>query len=253
MTPDELQLLNYIQNADNVVAFTGAGISTESGIPDFRSVGGLYTSGPYSGHSPEEILSNKFFREKKNRPLFFQFYNERITHICDKNPNRAHHALKKLEDVGKLKAIVTQNIDNLHKKAGSQVVFEIHGNCTIFRCASACGYLCNHRAFSHLVEQNAVPICPNCGGIIRPCTVLFDEPLPDEEFNKSYHAIQSANLLIVIGSSLSVYPACDLVKDKKSSCSLVILNATKTSFDKHANLIIREPCGEVLENVMRSL
>jgi len=249
-----MTLLELIKNSKNIVAFTGAGISTESGIPDFRSTGGLYTSGPYEGYSPEQILSNRFFREPKNKPLFFQFYAERIMRICDKEPNKAHLALKKLEDMGKLTAVVTQNIDNLHKKAGSQNVFELHGNCTRFRCNSACGEPCDYEKFVALVEENKIPTCPNCGGVFRPCTVLFDESLPDDQYDGAYYAIEDCDLLIVIGSSLTVMPACGLVTGYiPTGRPLVILNNSETSLDKYAKLVIRESCGEVLDNVVGEL
>lgn len=247
------EFVNALKLSNRIVAFTGAGISTESGIPDFRSSGGLYASGPYAGYTPETILSNKFFREPKNRPLFFQFYKERIMRICEKEPNRAHFALKKLEDMGKLTAVVTQNIDNLHTKAGSKTVHELHGNCTKFKCTSACGYPCEYPEFVQLVETHGIAKCPNCDGVIRPLTVLFDEALPDDAYDASFYAIRAADLLIVIGSSLMVHPACDLVREVRGTGLLVILNNSDTPFDKYADIIIHEPCGEVMERVVNSL
>lgn len=247
------QFINVLKLGERIVAFTGAGISTESGIPDFRSAGGLYATGPYAGHTPETILSNRFFREPKNRPLFFQFYKERIMRICEKEPNRAHFALKKLEDMGKLSAVVTQNIDNLHSKAGSQKVIELHGNCTKFKCTSACGYPCEYPEFVQLVETHGIAKCPSCDGVIRPMTVLFDEALPDDAYDEAFYKIRAADLLIVIGSSLQVRPACDLVREVRGTGMLVILNNSDTPFDKYADIIIHEPCGEVMEKVVNSL
>jgi NAD-dependent deacetylase len=252
-TTDIEEMVNVVRLSNNIVAFTGAGISTESGIPDFRSVGGLYKSGPYEGRSPEQILSQRFFREPKNRPLFFQYYAERIMRICDKEPNRAHRALKKLEDMGKLKVVITQNIDNLHRKAGNQNVFELHGNCTKFRCNSVCGYPCDYERFVYLIEKDEIPRCSNCGGIIRPCTVLFDESLDDDTFDAAYNAVKKADLMLVIGSSLVVAPACTLVGEIGDTCMLIILNNSETPYDKRADIIIRDNCGEVLEGVVNAL
>jgi NAD-dependent deacetylase len=253
MIADITHLVNSIRLSNHIVVFTGAGISTESGIPDFRSSNGLYTSGPYKGYSPEEILSQEFFREVINRPIFYQFYKERIMRMCEKEPNRAHFALKKLEDMGKVKAIVTQNIDNLHNKAGSKKVIELHGNCTKFRCVSACGYPCEYPEFVQLVETHGIAKCPNCDGIIRPCTVLFDEALPDDAYDEAFNLIRATELLIVVGSSLLVRPACDLVREVRGTGMMAILNTSDTPYDKYADIIIHEPCGKVLEEAIKAL
>lgn len=246
------ELANVLKCSKYVIAFTGAGISTESGIPDFRSVGGLYTSGPYKGHSPEQILSQKFFRQPENKPLFFSYYKERILRICEKEPNRSHFALKKLEDIDKLKWVVTQNIDNLHQKAGCQRVLDLHGNSTKFRCNSACGFTCGYKEFLTMLDASDIPKC-ECGGIVRPCTVLFDEYLDDETFDKAYYEIKKADLLIVVGSSLVVRPACTLVGEISDTCMLAILNESDTPYDKRADFIIRGNCGEALEYIVKDL
>ena len=173
--------------------------------------------------------------------------------ICEKEPNRAHLALKKLEDMGKLKAIVTQNIDNLHNKTGSQNVIELHGNCTKFKCLSACGVFCDYDRFVYLVDKDGIPFCSNCGGVIRPMTVLFDEALPDDAYDNAYYKIRAADLLIVIGTSLQVRPACDLVREVRGTGMLVIINGSDTPFDKYADIIIRDPCGEVMESAVNVL
>lgn len=243
-------LVNITRSSKYIVAFTGAGISTESGIPDFRSSGGLYTSGPYAGHSPEEILSRKFFYV--NRPVFFSFYKERILMLCEKKPNRAHFALQKMEEMEKLKWVITQNIDNLHQKAGSKNVLDLHGNATQYRCNSACGFTCGYPEFLKLLEKSDIPKC-ECGGVVRPNTVLFDEWLMDATFDKAYEEIKKADLLIVVGSSLVVAPACTLVKEISDTCLLAILNKDKTSYDNQADVVIHENCGEVLENLVKTL
>lgn len=239
-------LHELIKNAGNVVAFTGAGLSTESGIPDFRSSSGLYLKGEFEGKRPEDILSRRFF--KSNPAVFTKFYQQRILSMRDKKPNRAHCALKALQDMGKLKSVVNQNIDNLLQTAGVQKVLDLHGNITSFSCVS-CG-----RAYTQ-DEYAAFTDIPRCGchGIVKPNTVLFDEWLNDEVFNAAYHEMASADLVIVIGSSLVVRPACSLIDEIHKDCKLVILSMGETPYDARANLIFREPCGQVLENAVAHL
>lgn len=243
-------LKQLIKEAANIVAFTGAGISTESGIPDFRSAGGLYKSGEFEGMEPEDILSRRTLRT--NTELLVKFYKHRLLKMLDKEPNRAHKALVKLENDNKLKAIVTQNIDNLHKKAGSKNVYELHGNSTRFRCTLECNdHIFTYDDFQSLTKNTNLPRCPKCTfGIIRPDVVLFDEWLDDEIFIHAQHAIKQADLLITIGSSLQVMPACSLLHDKRKECKLVIINNDSTPFDKFATLIIKESCGQVLEEAV---
>ena len=246
-----MKLLELIKEAKHVVAFTGAGLSTESGIPDFRSSSGLYLSGKYQGYTPEVILSNRFFRF--NKPIFFSFYKERIMAMVDKQPNRAHYALKKMQDKGKLNSVINQNIDNLLQKAGVQNVFDLHGNISTFRCVSACGrndYTASE--FMALMEKSEVPRC-DCGGIIRPNTVLFDEWLNDDDFDKAYFEAKKCDLMISIGSSLVVRPACNLIEEIDRNAKLVIINNSTTPFDQKAVLNITRPCGEALEEVANQL
>ena len=241
----DVELVKLISESKNVIAFTGAGISTESGIPDFRSSNGLYSSGPFSGFAPEDILTRKMMRT--NPSLVLSFYKERLMRMVDKEPNRAHYALKKLEDMGKLNFIITQNIDNLHKKAGSKNVLELHGNGTRFLCSINCGERYTYENFIEKISKDEKPMC-NCGmAPIRPDVVLFDEWLDDAIFDKAYWAIKKCDLIIVIGSSLLVRPACSLIGEIGDICKLVIINKESTPYDKRSNLIIREPCGEVLE------
>lgn len=238
------QLKEYIDKATNIVAFTGAGISTESGIPDFRSVGGLYTSGEFEGMSPEDILSRQTLR--KNPKILISFYKKRLINIVDKNPNPAHFGLVELEKQGKLSMIVTQNIDGLHKKAGSKNICELHGNATTFRCSLGCKANYSLAEFEQLTETQEVPKCPRCGfGIIRPNTVLFNESLDDATFDCAFFSIKKADLLIVIGCSLLVQPAASLVAEKSTNCKLIMINKDSTPYDHLADLILRENCGEV--------
>lgn len=245
------ELQEYIKNAKHIIAFTGAGISTESGIPDFRSAGGLYTSGKFSGHSPETILTRKMMRT--NPELVLAFYKERMLKIVEKEPNRAHLALKKLEDMGKLEGIVTQNIDNLHNKAGSKNVMELHGNGTRWLCSIHCGNEYTYEEACKMIDESPKPMC-HCGfAPIRPDVVMFDEWLDDKTYMKAYYSCQHADLLIAIGSSLIVQPACRLVEEIPEGAKLVIINKDSTPYDNRADLIIRESCGEVLEAVVNSL
>lgn len=245
-----MELLELIKEAKHVVAFTGAGLSTESDIPDFRSSSGLYLTGKYAGHTPETILSQRFFRI--NKPVFFSFYKERIMAMTDKKPNRAHFAMQKMQSVGKLNSVINQNIDNLLQKAGVNNIFDLHGNITTFRCVSACGKSYNDVDFMKLLENAEVPKC-ECGGIVRPNTVLFDEWLNDDIYDAAYYEAKNCDLMIAIGSSLVVRPACSLLSEIKDSAKLVIINNTKTDYDHKADLIINRSCGEVLEEVANQL
>jgi len=244
-------LLQYIKEAKRVLAFTGAGISTESGIPDFRSSSGLYTTGRYEGYSPETILTRRMMRS--NPGLVLAFYRERLMKMVDKEPNRAHFALKKLEDMGKLKAVITQNIDNLHRKAGSKEVLELHGNGTRWLCSITCGETYTYEEALKMMEETDKPMC-RCGmAPIRPDVVMFDEWLNDEVYDRSYFLSKGCDLMIAIGSSLVVQPACRLVDEIPIEAKLVIINRDTTPYDNKADLVIRESCGEVLEEVVQAL
>lgn len=245
-----MNIKDYIDNATNIVAFTGAGISTESGIPDFRSSGGLYTSGTFEGMSPEDILSRRTLR--KNPALLTSFYKERLLKLVDKEPNRAHYALAKLEEQGKLKAVVTQNIDGLHIKAGNKHVLELHGTCKTFRCSNGCKHTFDVSQYLGFINEKGIPKCPVCTfGVVRPNTVLFDEWLDDRVYEFSQKLISECDLLLAIGSSLQVMPACNLLFERNSKCKLVIINNTSTAFDQFATLVLRESCGQVLEDALK--
>ncbi len=248
---NQQKLLELVKASQFALVFTGAGVSTESGIPDFRSTSGLYSE-KYENKSPEQILSLRTFRE--NKPLFFRFYIQRIGNLVNKEPNRAHFAIRDLEDRGIVKAVLTQNIDNLHQKAGSRKVIDLHGNSSVWRCYSACGYTCDYATVVTLVKDDRqYPVCPNCDGCVRPQTVLFDEALNDDAYDLAYSLCKSADLMIAIGSSLLVAPACHFVDEIPVEAKLVILNQTKTPFDSKADLVIRENCGEVMENLVKNL
>lgn len=248
-----MNLLEMIKESQYIIAFTGAGVSTEapSCIPDFRSSSGLYLTGDFQGMNPESILTRKMFSTKPG--LVLKFYKERLLHMVDKEPNRAHLALKKLEDMGKLKGIITQNIDNLHIKAGSKNVYELHGNGTQFKCGIGCGLTYTYEEFVSMVEKEDKPMC-QCGfAPIRPDVVLFDEWLKDEVFDKAYWETKKCDLMIAIGSSLVVRPACSLLSEINDDCKLVIINKDPTPYDRQADLVIREDCGGILELVTMNL
>ena len=244
-------LQEYIKNAKRIVAFTGAGISTESGIPDFRSTSGLYTTGQYEGMSPETILTRKMMRTKPS--LVLSFYRDRMMRIVEKEPNRAHLALKKLEDLGKLDYLVTQNIDNLHRKAGSQKVLELHGNGTHWVCSIRCGQTYTYEEACKMMDEQEKPMCRCTMAPIRPDVVMFDEWLDDKIYDAAYFACKNCDLLLAIGSSLVVQPACRLVDEIPIESKLVIINKDKTPYDSKADLVIHESCGQVLEEAVASL
>lgn len=246
-----MNLIQLLRESKYVIAFTGAGISTESGIPDFRSSNGLYTSGDFAGMNPESILTRKTLRTKPD--LVLKFYKDRLMRMVDKEPNKSHLALKRLEDTGKLKGIITQNIDNLHRKAGSQNVMELHGNGTRFKCNIECGEKYTYEDFLAMLEKDDNPPC-RCGmSFIRPDVVLFDEWLNDEVYDKAYAEAKKCDLMIAIGSSLLVQPAARLVDEIPVEAKLVIINKDKTPYDTKADLVIHEACGGVLELAVKNL
>ena len=246
---DKLKSVTFnelVLEATNIVTFTGAGISTESGIPDFRSNNGIYQSGEFQGYNPQDILSRKTFRE--NPKLFYSFYKHRLTGIIHKQPNKAHLALVELEKMGKIKWVVTQNIDNLHQKAGSVNVLDLHGNGSKAHCIS-CSRKYTYEQFDDMLNSSDIARC-DCGGKVRPTTVLFDESLNDETYDTAYRVINEADLLIVIGSSLSVQPAAGLVNRRNKNCTFVIINNTETVYDGAAQMVIRESCGDVMDRAL---
>lgn len=233
------QLKEIIDNSNNIVFFGGAGVSTESGVPDFRSVDGLYNQ-KYD-YPPETILSHTFFRHKTEE--FYRFYRDKMI-FPDAKPNKAHLALAKLEKMGKLKAIVTQNIDGLHQAAGSEEVYELHGSVLRNYCENCRKFF----TLKELMEREGVPKC-ECGGIIKPDVVLYEEGLEQNTIQKSVNAIANADVLIIGGTSLAVYPAAGLI-DYYTGKKLVLINKGATPRDSRADLIINEPIGEILSKVV---
>ena len=232
---DELKKL--INESNNIVAFTGAGVSTASGIKDFRSKDGLYNM-KYD-YPPELILSSYFF--ENNTKEFYKFYKDKLNCI-DKQPNICHKYLKKLEDLGKLKGIITQNIDGLHTKAGSLNVLELHGTIYENYCRK-----CNKKYDYKIVFdcKDEIPRC-DCGGIIKPNVVLYNESLNNNILDESINLIESADVLLIIGTSLTVYPASGLINYFKGS-KLVIINRDTTSYDNIASLVINKDIKEVFD------
>ena len=233
MTEAVETLKNWIDHSDNIVFFGGAGVSTESGIPDFRSVDGLYHQ--QYDYPPETILSHSFYQQ--NPEEFFRFYRNKMLYL-DAQPNAAHKKLAEWEAQGKLKAVITQNIDGLHQKAGSKNVLELHGSVLRNYCAK-CG---TFHGVEDIVNSAGVPRC-HCGGIIKPDVVLYEEGLDEDVMMKSVSAIRHADVLIIGGTSLTVYPAAGLVRYYRGD-KLVVIN--KTDLGAGADLTITEPIGEVM-------
>ena len=233
------QLKDWINESDNIVFFGGAGVSTESGIPDFRSVDGLYNQ-KYK-YPPERIISHSFYIQ--NPEEFYRFYKDRML-FPDAKPNAAHKALAKLEQEGKLKAVITQNIDGLHQMAGSKEVLELHGSVHRNYC-TRCG-----KFYSAEFVKNAagIPRC-SCGGIIKPDVVLYEEGLDHRTIRKSIDYIRNADMLIIGGTSLVVYPAAGLIDYYRGS-KLVLINKSVTSRDSQADLVISDSIGKVLGAVV---
>jgi NAD-dependent deacetylase len=232
-------LRDIIDSSNNIVFLGGAGVSTESNIPDFRSVNGLYSERTgKKGFSPEEMLSRTFFMNYTED--FFDYYKSKLIYK-DAQPNNAHLALAKLEQMGKLKAIITQNIDGLHQKAGSKEVLELHGSVYRNYCMKCNKFF----TLDYVLEFEGVPKCDRCGGIVKPDVVLYEESLDMNILNKSIWYIKNADVLIVAGTSLTVYPAAGLVR-YYSGKSLVLINKTPTPYDNFANLVINESIGETL-------
>lgn len=234
------QLKEWIDGSSNIVFFGGAGVSTESGIPDFRSVDGLYNQ-QYK-YPPETIISHSFYVRSPEE--FYRFYKDRML-FTDAKPNAAHLALARLEETGKLKAIITQNIDGLHQMAGSKEVLELH--CSVHRnYCSRCGEFYD---LDYVVRSEGVPLC-TCDGVIKPDVVLYEEGLNNHTLQKSVDYIRNADMLIIGGTSLVVYPAAGLI-DYYRGNKLVLINKGATSRDSQADLVITDPIGEVFEAVVK--
>ena len=242
------RLKELIKKSKRIVFFGGAGVSTESGIPDFRSENGLYQAQTQYGHSPEEMLSHSFFAN--HTETFYDYYKSNLLYP-EVQPNKAHYALAKLEEQGKLKAVVTQNIDGLHQLAGSKKVFELHGSVLRNHCTRCHTFYCMEYILkpesSHSDEHpnSTIPRCVKCGGIIKPDVVLYEEPLDQEVMEGAIEAISSADMLIVGGTSLVVYPAAGMINYFRGD-NLVLINKSVTPYDNQASLVIHDAIGEVL-------
>lgn len=233
------ELTQILKNSNNIVFFGGAGVSTESNIPDFRSAKGLWNEKLKINLTPEQLVSHTMFMRYPKE--FFEFYRDKLIYP-DAKPNAAHLALAKLENMGKLKAVVTQNIDGLHQAAGSKVVYELHGS--VLR-----NYCMNCHAFydeKFILESKGIPTCPKCGGKVKPDVVLYEEGLDNDVINGAVRAISQADTLIIGGTSLVVYPAAGLI-DYFRGKNLVLINKSSTSADSKATLIINDSIGKVLD------
>ena len=228
-------LKKWLEESDNIVFFGGAGVSTESNIPDFRSTDGLYHQ--QYDYPPETILSHSFYEEKPEE--FYRFYRNKML-FPNAKPNRAHKALAKLEEEGKLKAVITQNIDGLHQKAGSREVLELHGSVLRNHCVK-CGKAYGLEA---VLNSEGIPRC-SCGGMIKPDVVLYEEGLDLQTIQQAVLHITNAEVLIVGGTSLTVYPAAGLIDYYRGS-RLVLINKSVTPMDSRADLVISGPIGEIL-------
>ncbi|MDY4838037.1 MAG: NAD-dependent protein deacylase [Lachnospiraceae bacterium] len=233
------QLKEIIASSDNIVFFGGAGVSTESGIPDFRSVDGLYHQ-KYD-YPPETILSHTFYMSKTEE--FYRFYRDKMLCLTAK-PNAAHLKLAEWERQGKLKAVITQNIDGLHQAAGSREVLELHGSVHRNYCRK-CGKLFDAE---YILNSKGIPTCDACGGQIKPDVVLYEEGLNDETLRKSVQYISEADVLIIGGTSLAVYPAAGLIDYYRGS-KLVLVNKSATPMDKKADLLVQGSIGEIFSQI----
>lgn len=234
------QLQEIIDTSDNIVFFGGAGVSTESGIPDFRSESGIFNSLKKYGDTPENLVSHSYYMDHTEE--FFDYYKENLI-FRDAEPNPAHIALAKLGKAGKLKAVITQNIDGLHQKAGSKEVLELHGSIHRNYC-QICG---KEYGLDYILDSNGIPRC-ECGGIIKPDVVLYEEPLNNAVLSFAIDYIQNADTLIIGGTSLVVYPAAGLI-NYFSGDNLVLINKSETPYDNAASLVINDAIGEVFSKI----
>lgn len=234
------QLQQIIDEGKRIVFFTGAGVSTDSGIPDFRSQDGLYNQ-KYK-YPPEEIISHSFFVQ--NPEEFYRFYKDKMLNLTAE-PNITHKFIAKLEQCGKCIGVVTQNIDGLHQKAGSQNVYELHGSVLRNYCTKC------HKSFpaEYIKESNGIPRCDHCGSIIKPDVVLYEEGLDQDVLYGAIEAISSADVLIILGTSLVVYPAAGLIRYFHGS-HLVLINRSITPYDSQADLLINDSFQNVFPNII---
>ncbi len=241
------KIAELIKASSRIVFFGGAGVSTESGVKDYRSEDGLYNTVKEYGVSPETILSHSFFFSRTE--TFYDFYRKYFIG-GDVKPNKAHYALAKLEKAGKLSGVVTQNIDGLHQMAGSKKVYELHGTISKYFCTDCRRIYSIGDVFGDGKNREGVPKCEKCGGIIKPWVTLYEEQLDWDVTDAAVDAITKADMLIIGGTSLSVYPASSYVRYYQGN-RLVLINRQKTHFDVNANVISRDKVGEVLDAAVR--
>ncbi|MCR4435670.1 MAG: NAD-dependent protein deacylase [Clostridiales bacterium] len=237
------KLKEMVASSDNIVFFGGAGVSTESGIPDFRTENGIYRTKNNYSYPPEVMLSHSFFMQHTED--FYDFYKAKMIYTAAK-PNAAHLALAELEKRGKLKAVITQNIDSLHQQAGSKNVIELHGSVQRNYCMKC------KKSFDldYVMNSNqTVPVCDSCGGIVKPDVVLYEEELDSKAISSAVKYISNADVLIIGGTSLVVYPAAGLVQYYRGN-KLVLINKSPTSYDSKANLVINDSIGKVLGGIL---
>lgn len=245
------ELKGYIREARKIVVFTGAGISTDSGIPDFRSPGGLW-----SKYNPEDFYFHKFLTNESSRKTYWKMYREFFKALHQAKPNAAHYACKVLFDMGKLYSVITQNVDGLHQKAGvpEELVLELHGNARVVRCLS-CEKTYPSTEIEQWLDQGVeVPTCEKCGGLLKPATVSFGQALPQEVLMKAEFCAKTCDLLIAAGSSLTVFPAASIpLLAKKSGAKVVIVNLDPTPYDESVDLVIYGNAGWVLTESLKDV
>ena len=237
-----VQLSEIIRKSNNIVFFGGAGVSTSSGIPDFRSSVGIYSKKLNRNFTPEQAVSHTFFMKYPEE--FFDFYKENLVYL-DAKPSGCHNALAKLEEMGKLKAVITQNIDNLHQEAGSKKVYELHGSIHRNYCTK-CHWFYDAE---YIINYKGIPVCEKCGGIVKPDVVLYEEGLDDEIISGAIKAISNADTLIIGGTSLVVYPAAGLI-DYFRGEKLILINKSVTSADHKADLVINDDIAKVMKEAV---
>lgn len=238
----DARVKEVVERSERIVFFGGAGVSTESNIPDFRSESGLYQAVSQYGKSPETMLSHSFFMN--NMETFFDYYKNNLIYR-EAEPNKAHIALARLEKKGKLTAVVTQNIDGLHQKAGSKKVYELHGSVLRNYCMECGAFYDLDYIMDEAHCSGNVPKCQACGGVVKPDVVLYEEALDEDVISGAVHAISQADTLIVGGTSLVVYPAAGLIQYFRGK-DLILINKSQTQYDSKATLVINDSIGKVL-------
>ena len=245
------QLAKLIIDSERIVVLTGAGVSTESGISDFRSPGGVW-----SRYDPDELTFQSFLSSEKSRKKYWKFHREFYLPMKQSEPNDAHYALAELERMGKLLRVITQNVDNLHQRAGSspEKVIEIHGTAFRVRCLD-CGACFDREEIEKRLESGEeVPRCDKCSGLLKPATISFGQAMPEKETSESFEAARDCDLFIVLGSSLVVHPAASIPMEAiNGGAKLVIINLADTPYDSHADLVINGKCGEVMKKTLEQL